>query len=258
MKLRAVIVDDEELARMNLSMMLETYCPEIDVIGDADNKEDAKALIESSKPDVVFLDIRMPSGSEGFELLESIENRNFLVVFVTAFKDYAIRAFQANAAHYILKPIDDEDLRVAVDKIIATKETFKSNPGNYEVYFSTLKNLADRLLKNKDNNRIAISHTKGVKIIEEDTINYLEASGNCTMIHFVDGTRYLDTRTLKIYEEILNDRKFYRIHKSYIINVLRMKEYLSENGHIAVLDNGIELPVARNRVAAFLKSIKNK
>jgi two-component system LytT family response regulator len=256
MTLRAIIVDDEELARANLSMMLDTYCPEIEVIGEASGKNEAKDLIESCHPDVVFLDIRMPSGAEGFELLESLEERNFLVVFVTAFKDYAIKAFQANAVHYLLKPIDDEDLRVAIDKIIATKETFTNNPGNYETYFSSLQNLADRLLKNKSNHRIAISHTKGVKIIEEDDLAYLEASGNCTMLYFKDGTRYLDTRTLKVYEEILSESHFYRIHKSYIVNMDMIKEYVSEDGHILVLKNGNELPVARNRVSTFLKTLK--
>lgn len=256
-QLRAVVVDDEELARKNLIMMLDTYCPEIDVIGEASNKEDAKSIIESSKPDVVFLDIRMPRGSEGFELLDELDNRNFLVVFVTAFKDYAIKAFQANAAHYLLKPIDDEDLRVAVDKLIATKETFTNNPGNYETYFSSLKNLADRLLKNQASNRIAISHSKGVKIIEDDDITHIEASGNCSMIYFSDGSRYLDTRTLKIYEEILNSEKFYRIHKSHIINMEFIKEYHSEDGHIIELKNDVRLPVARNRVSAFLKTLKS-
>jgi two-component system LytT family response regulator len=256
MNLRAIIVDDEELARKNLTMMLEDYCPEIEVIGEASSKNEAKDLIESCQPDIVFLDIRMPSGAEGFELLESLEERNFLVVFVTAFKDYAIKAFQANAVHYLLKPIDDEELRAAVDKIIATKETFTNNPGNYETYFSSLQNLADRLLKNKNNNRIAISHTKGVKIVDEDDIAYLEASGNCTMIYFKDGSRYLDTRTLKIYEEILSDSHFYRIHKSYVVNMNMIKEYLSEDGHILVLKNGTQLPVARNRVSQFLKTLK--
>jgi two-component system LytT family response regulator len=256
MKLRAVIVDDEELARKNLTIMLETYCPEVEVIGEASDKEEAKKVIENSNPDVVFLDIRMPSGTEGFELLDSIDQRNFLVIFVTAFKDYAIRAFKSNAVHYLLKPIDDEDLRSAIDKVIATKETFTNNPGNYDNYFQSLQNLADRLVRNKATNRIAISHTKGVKIVEEDNITYLEASGNCTMIHFADGSRYLDTRTLKIYEEILDEHKFYRIHKSHIINMNFIKEYISEHGHIIELKDGTQLPVARNRVSAFLKTVK--
>ncbi len=86
--MRALIIDDEEFARKNLQIMLEEFCPEIEVIGEASGKEQAKAIIESSKPDVIFLDIRMPSGAEGFELLEEVENKDFLVVFVTAFKDY--------------------------------------------------------------------------------------------------------------------------------------------------------------------------
>lgn len=256
MELRALIVDDEELARKNLAIMLKNHCPEIDVVGQADGVDEAEKAIKELQPDVVFLDIRMPSGAEGFELLERIENRNFLVVFVTAFKDYAIRAFQANAVHYLLKPIDEDDLRIAVDKLIATKKTFEENPSNYDDYFVILQNLAERLVQNKTTNKIAISHSKGVKVIEDDDITHVEASGNCSEIYFKDNTRYLDTRTLKVYEEILNDKKFYRIHKSYIINLDMIKEYISEDGYIVVLKNGVELPVARNRVSDFLKTIK--
>lgn len=257
MNLRALIIDDEDLARKNLTMMLEDNCPDIDVIGEASNIDEAEALIEATAPDVVFLDIRMPSGTEGFDLLERLKTRKFLVIFVTAFKDYAVRAFQANAAHYLLKPIDEDELITAVDKVIATKETFAEHPDNYETYFTSLQNLADRLTKNKISNRIAISHTKGVKIIEDDTIVYIEANGNCSMLYFNDGSRYLDTRTLKIYEGILNGEKFYRIHKSYIINMNQIKEYISEDGHMLQLKSGVTLPVARNRVSAFLKTIKN-
>lgn len=258
MDLRTIIVDDEDLARKNLAIMLKTYCPEIEVIGEAEDIDSAEELIKTSQPDVVFLDIRMPSGTEGFELLERLKNRNFLVVFVTAFKEYAIQAFQANAVHYLLKPIDEEDLRVAVDKIVATKETFKDNPGNYDNYFDALQNLADRLVRNKNTNKIAISHSKGVKVIEDDEITYVEANGNCSMIYFKNDTRYLDTRTLKIYEGILNAKKFYRIHKSYIINMEMIKEYSNEGGHFIELKNGIQLPVARNRVSQFIKTIKER
>ena len=124
MSLKAIIVDDEELARKNLAMLLEEYCPQVEIIGDADNIVTAEEKITSLQPDVVFLDIRMPSGAEGFELLEKIENRNFLVVFVTAFKDYALRAFNANAIHYVLKPIDVDDLTQAMEKVLESKMVF--------------------------------------------------------------------------------------------------------------------------------------
>lgn len=256
MKLRALVVDDEEFARKNLTMLLEEYCPEVEVIGEASRKEQAKAIIESSNPDVVFLDIRMPSGAEGFELLEEIENKDFLVVFVTAFKDYAIRAFNASAVYYLLKPIDIEELQAAVAKVSETRNTFNEQPENYDTYFDSLKELSHNLLNNKPSNRIAISHTKGLKLVNDESITHLEASGNCTTIYFKDGTRYLDTRTLKIYENLLNPLKFSRVHKSHIINLDLMKEYVNEDGHFAVLEGGIKVPIARNRVTDFVKMLK--
>ncbi|HNS42626.1 MAG TPA: LytTR family DNA-binding domain-containing protein, partial [Taishania sp.] len=182
----------------------------------------------------------------------------FQVVFVTAFKDYAIKAFNASAVYYLLKPIDIEELQLAVKKLVESKEIYTENPSNYSTYFDSLKNLSYNLLRNKPNNRIAISHTKGLKIVEDDTILHLEASGNCTTIYFKDGTRYLDTRTLKTYEEMLDESKFARIHKSHIINLNELSEYLNEEGHFAILKNGLKLPIARNRVTDFIKMLKQK
>jgi two-component system LytT family response regulator len=257
MKLRAIVVDDEELARKNLIMLLEEYCPDIEVIGEASRKSQAKAIIESSQPDVVFLDIRMPSGAEGFELLDELEEKNFLVVFVTAFKDYAVRAFNASAVYYVLKPIDIDELQTAVDKLKEANQSFTAEPENFKVYYNSLRNLSDALLKNKPSSRITISHTKGMKIVEDEKISHLEASGNCTLLYFTDGTRYLDTRTLKTYENMLDPSRFVRIHKSHIINLDRLTEYLTEDGHFAVLKGGIRIPVARNRVTDFVKLIKH-
>jgi len=256
MKLRALVVDDEELARKNLIMLIEEFCPEVDVIGEAGNVDDAEALILTSKPDVVFLDIRMPSGAEGFDLLERIEQKDFFVVFVTAFKDFAVRAFNANAAYYILKPIDIDDLQNAVAKVIESKSQFEVDPSNFSTYFESIRNLSDNLLRNKVSNRIAISHTKGLKIVEDNTIIHLEANGNCTMIYFEDGSRYLDTRTLKVYEQMLDPHKFFRVHKSHIINLNCLTEYLNDDGHFAILKGTINIPVARNRVAEFVKMLK--
>lgn len=257
MKLRAIVVDDEDLARKNLTMLLQEYCEDVEVVADAGNIVDAKKVIEKIKPDVVFLDIRMPSGSEGFDLLDSIENRDFLVVFVTAFKDYALRAFNANAIHYVLKPVDIEDLIRSVEKIKEAKTTFIDNPENFETYFESIQNLSSSMQSKGYGTKVAISHTKGIKLIDVNDIMYLEASGNCTVLYFSDGTRYLDTRTLKIYEGILNPSIFYRIHKSHIVNMNYLKEYLNEDGHFAILKNGKLLSVARNRVSSFVKTLKS-
>lgn len=256
MGLRALIIDDEDLARKNIEMLLNDNCPEVEVVGEAGNIIDAKKLIETEQPDVVFLDIRMPRGSEGFDLLESIEKRDFFVIFVTAFKDYALKAFNANAIHYVLKPIDVDELINAVQKVVDAQAVFEKMPENYKTYFDSLKNLSTDLENKGYGKKIAISHTKGIKLIETKNIVNLEAAGNCTMLYFSDGKRYLDTRTLKVYEGILNPDEFYRIHKSHIISIEALKEYLNEDGHMAILKNGTVLPVARNRVSSFVKTLK--
>jgi two-component system LytT family response regulator len=157
----------------------------------------------------------------------------------------------------VLKPIDIEELQTAVEKLKDAKQNFTAEPENYQVYYNSLRNLSDALLKNKPSSRITISHTKGMKIVEDENISHLEASGNCTLLYFTDGTRYLDTRTLKTYENMLDPSRFVRIHKSHIINLDRLTEYLTEDGHFAVLKGGIRIPVARNRVTDFVKRIKH-
>ena len=117
--MRTLIVDDEELARENLQMLIEEHCPSLEIIGQAETVTEAKDKINTLNPAVVFLDIRMPSGEEGFELLKQIPEKKFLVVFVTAFKEFAVRAFKANAIHYLLKPIDIAKITIAIAKLPA-------------------------------------------------------------------------------------------------------------------------------------------
>lgn len=256
MNLRAYIVDDERLARENLKMLLESFCPDVEVIGEASNIRDAEEGIRECLPDFIFLDIRMPSDAEGFQLIENIRDLNILVVFVTAFKDFAIKAFNANASYYVLKPIDIEELQLAIQKVMEAKQIFDEDESNFDVYQETLKELSDALKNNKYSGRFAISHTKGLKIVEEKNVIYFEAQGNCTMLYFNDGSKYLDTRTLKTYESIVDGNSFFRIHKSYLVNMNYMVEYLHSDGHYVVLTNKVELPVARNRVSDFVKVLK--
>lgn len=256
-KLKAVIVDDEEPARENLAMMLEEFCPDVQVVGKAERVEQAKKVIAETNPDVLFLDIRMPSGTEGFELLEELKDRNFMVVFVTAFKDYAIRAFNANAVHYVLKPIDIDDLKLAVDKVRDQHAQMAAQPDQYVEYVDTLKSISQSLSHNTYSSRITIHHTKGIKIIDDEEILYLEADGNCTQLFFTDGTRYMDTRTLSVYENLLNPQKFFRVHKSYIINLRHIKEYINDNGYFALLKNNVKVPVSRSRNTDFVGRLKS-
>ncbi|CAN5805598.1 LytTR family DNA-binding domain-containing protein [soil metagenome] len=257
MKLRTLIVDDEALARENLELLLTANCPEIEIIGLADSVKTAQKLIKEALPQLVFLDICMPSGTEGFDLLDSLPEKKFQVVFVTAFKDYALKAFHANAIHYILKPIDIDDLKAAVKKAVANQESFRNNTENLSSYIRSLENLTKGLNPALTPQRITINHAKGFKIVDPSDIIYLEGEGNYTKIYFSDGTQYIDTRSLGIYEDILDPKKFFRIHKSHIVNTLCVNEFLNNEGSFVIMKNGTRLTVSRLRLGGFLELFRN-
>ena len=255
-KLRAIIVDDELHARENLKLLLEEFCPEISVVSLADGILNAKKAISEHNPDVLFLDIRMPSGSEGFDLLAQLEEKNFQVIFVTAFKDYAIKALNASALHYILKPIDIEDLRRAVDRLMEYKASFDTDLKNKLTYQKSLENLKSEILKLTTKRKITLFHSRGFKIVDEDDISYLIADNNCTSLHFYDGSKYLDSKTIKVFEQMLNPENFIRIHKSHIINLNHLKEYSNKEG-VVILEDGTELSVSRARLSMLLGKVKS-
>ncbi len=256
-KVTAIIVDDEMPARENLKLLLNDFCPEVEILGMGENVEEAKQLIADKKPEAVFLDIRMPSGEEGLELLEDAAKNNFQIIFVTAFKELAIKAFNINAIHYLLKPIDIEDLQQSVQKLITYKKLFLKDNSNIENYIKSLKNFSKNIQRQNTSNKITISHTKGIKIIEDSSILFLEGDGNCTNIHFVNDNTFFDTRTLKIYENFLNSERFFRIHKKYIININYLTDYVNEDGYFAKMNANLLLPVARARISDFMKIIKS-
>ena len=255
-QLTAIIVDDEELARKNLLFMLEEYCPEINVIDTAKNIIEAQEKIVSQQPQVVFLDIRMPSGIEGFDLLKKIPKRNFQIVFVTAFKDYAIQAFNANAIHYILKPIDIEDLQNAVKKLLEYQAAFEINTHNKSQYQAAVDQLSEQIETGNKSQRITLFHSKGFKFIDINTIVRLEAKGNYTIFYFNNGDQYMDSKTLRINQELLSNA-FVRVHKSHVVNLDYLTEYHTRDGHFACLTDGSEVPISRGRLSEFLSRVKS-
>lgn len=255
-KLTAIIVDDEFPARENLKILINEFCPEIKLLESCDNITDAKKTIETLKPNIVFLDIRMPSGIEGLELLESIEKKDFLVIFVTAFKEYAIRAFNASAIHYLLKPVDIDELINAVNKACAAYSQIFNSLQNTTEYKKSVELIHQQMSEKNSIKKITISHQKGIKVIDVASIIYLEAEGNCTNIYFNNDEKFLDTRTLKTYEEILPSF-FYRIHKSNIVNLKFITDYKSQDSPTVVLNNGITLPVSHRRASDFTSAFKD-
>jgi two-component system LytT family response regulator len=256
MKLKALIVDDELHARENLKYLLQNYCPEVEVVGMAGDQKTAREFVDSSALQVVFLDICMPSGTEGFDFLDSLPEKKFQVVFVTAFKDYAIRALNANAIHYLQKPVDVDDLKFAVKKLVATNQLFTESQEQLFNYIRSLENISRAIQPSIGVSRITINHAKGFKIVDPNDFMYLEGEGNYTSIIFVDGTKYVDTKSVGVYEDILDPQRFFRIHKSHIVNVLYVKEFLNDSGHFVIMKDNSKLAISRLRVPQFLEFFK--
>ncbi len=246
--IKAIIVDDELHARENLRFLIEESIPEIEIAGTAEGVNSAFDLFKRTSPDLIFLDIRMPSGTEGFDLLEKLEGENFKVVFVTAFKDYAIRAFERRALHYILKPVDEEDLKETLIRV-------KNQSEDDQTYSAKLENLKGDVNSAEEPERLTVNHSKGIRIIEIKALEYLESSGNCTVLHFKDGTEFLDTRTLKVYEALL-PKHFFRVHRSFIVNLKEVVEILYGNDQSAKLKTGKAVSISRDRKKELVNAIR--
>lgn len=251
MKLRALIVDDELHARENLKYLIRDHCPELEVVGVAGDPTSAREEVKKCAPHVLFLDICMPSGTEGFEFLESLPDKNFQVVFVTAFKEYAIRALNANAIHYLQKPVDVDELRKAVNNVVATYNLFCENAAQQLTYMRSLDNLTKT--QSMPIRRITIHHAAGYDIVEQKDFMYLCGEGDNTAIVFSDGSRRTDSKSISVYEHMLEPQVFYRIHKSHIVNLNCVKELQKKNGLFVVMKNDERLPISRMRLRQFLQ-----
>ncbi len=235
-KLTTIIIDDEQYSRTNFEYLLNTYCPEVEVTAIANSALRAKELILKHNPDAIFLDINMPV-LDGFDLLQSIPERNFSVVFVTAHGYYGIKALKAGALDYLMKPVSIGELKETVKKLI--EEKLKKQGMQYPL-----------------RKKIALSCFKGTSIHELNDIIRLEADNNYTKVYLKDKKQIILSKTLKHFDCILEDENFFRIHKSHIINLHHLKEYTSLEGGYVVMTDGVRLMVSRRRYNYFLKRVK--
>ena len=236
-RLKSVIIDDEFHGRKNLELLIKDYCPEIEVIGEADSGLHAKEVVLELNPDAVFLDISMP-GFDGFDFLNSIPNHTFNVVFVTAHCEYGIKAIKAGAVDYLLKPICIDELRNAVKKLCEIKQN---------------KELATPA---KDCEKIILSKLNGFSIFSLNDITRLEGYQNYTKVYLINKKCVTVSRTLKYFECLLQNNMFIRIHKSHIINITYLKEYLKLDGYYAVMSDKSKLIISRRKVPEFLEVVK--
>ncbi len=240
-KYTALIIDDEEDSRSNTRSMLQNYCPEIEVIGEASGGMEGKLKIQELKPHVVFLDINMP-GMNGFQMLEGIYNRDFCVIFLTAYSEHGITAVKAGATDYLLKPLMLSELQGAVRKVVQ----------HYEVKaIAAPKQETDKKV-------ILINHSKGFTLVDFKDIVWLEANDNYTSLYLNGQKKIVASKTLKEFETILPDSDFFRIHRSALININYVKEYSNHEGGEVILSDGTHVQVSKARVQEFAEFIKTK
>jgi two-component system LytT family response regulator len=244
MKFSALIVEDEMLSRDFLANLVREFCPQLELIGTASNVEEAVKIINAQSPQLVFLDIEMQTGT-GFDVLQKVNQHNFHVIFTTAFDHYAIQAIKFSAVDYLLKPINLEELELAVAKVVKQIEGKKED------------NRLDLLLKNfnkpaGDDFCISLSTSEGVDFIPLSTIIRLEAKGPYTIFYLKDSRQIMVSRNLKEYELTLQEHGFFRIHNSYMINLKDVKRWVKTDGGYAVMSDDAMVAISPKKKDEFM------
>ena len=244
--IRAIIVDDEEGARESLSILLEKYVDGVKIVAKADSIAMGMEKIRKYTPDLVFLDIEMPFGS-GFELLERMKPIDFDIIFVTAYDHYALKAIKFSALDYLLKPVDIDELKKALQK-----HKRKSPDQTAESY----QNLVDNERMEGDNKKLAIPDSNGIIFVPIKNIIRCESDGNYTKIFMASGKKVLASKTLGEYESMLEGDGFFRIHRSHLINLSHLKQYKKGDHSYVVLSDGTEADVSRRKKSAFMAALE--
>ena len=247
-KIKAIIVDDEQGNIITLTEMLSSYCPDVSLVGIANNITDGERLIYAEKPDLVFLDIEMPFGN-GFELLNRLMPITFEVVFITAFNNYAIKAFKYSVIDYLLKPVNIDELKSAVLKVRSKMEST-----NVTLRIDSL--LSNLKTEKTGQKKIGITTDDGIIFEEIDNIMYLEAEGSYTTIFVKGGKIETTTRSLKDFEDMLPENIFFRVHNSSIININYIKKYYKGRGGYVEMDDNKKIEVSQRKKEEFLAKIK--
>lgn len=244
--MKAIIIDDEKRARMNLSILLDEYCQQVNVLADCENLPQGVKAIRKLKPDIVFLDIEMP-GHSGLELLDFFDENelNFSIVFTTAYHEYAIQAFRLSAVDYLLKPIVPDELVNAVSRV--EKNILK---------IDSYKNLSAQIREDKWD-KIAIPTGNLLLFIDLDEIMYIKGDGAYSEVIMKDQTKHIVSRNLKNFEDIICAYQlFVRAHKSFIVNLNYVKAYNKSDGGSLDLFNGFQIPISVDKTNDILDKIQ--
>jgi len=243
-RLITVIIDDEPDAVDFITSIIGEYCPGLEVTGKAHNVKDGVNLIKETKPDLVFLDVEMPNGT-GFDLLTHFPEKEFDVVFITAFNHYAIKAIKFSAVDYILKPININEFIESVTRVIQKRSNNK--PTGNENYEALLENI-----RGSHPTRLVIPTSDGREYLNPKDIIRIEADRSYSWFFITGKKKILVSKHLKEFQELLNDRNFFRPHNSHLINLDYVKKYVRTDGGYIEMTDGSQVPVSRNRKDLFL------
>lgn len=242
--MKAIIIDDEKKGREILKSLIETYCEEVEIMAQAANAQQGYELILEHKPDVIFLDVEMPNG-DGFSLLERFNEITFQIVFTTAFDDYAIKAIKFHALDYLLKPIDIDELRLAIENVRKELQSGKINENKYNGIIKSRK------LENSG--KLALPIKDGIIYLSVSEIVRVESDGAYSIFYTDHGKKHLSSKNLGEYEEILLGLGFYRIHRSHIVNVKKVKKFIRNEGTFVEMEDGSMVEIARRKKDEFLQ-----
>lgn len=248
--MHAIIVDDEPKGRNLLREMMERECPDIKILAVASNAKEGIDLIKHHHPEVVFLDINMP-GMNGFEMLQKLQPVPFDTVFITAYDQFAIKAFKYNAFDYLLKPVDADELTHCVERL---KE--KKLQTDLQQRFQSLIKQMEHPAHVPD--RLTIHSMDGITVMPIADIIYLEAAGAYTIFYWKDQEKIISSVHLKEYEELLSEQNFFRVHNSFLINMAHVKKFLKEDGGCIIMSNGGRVILSKRKRDEFLKLLDGK
>jgi len=246
--IRAMIVDDEPYCCEALSILLQRYCPQVDIIGLFHSGSDALGPIRQQRPQLLFLDIEMPR-MNGFELLEKIRDVSPELIFTTSYDQYAIKAIRFSALDYLLKPIDREELIGSVRKV---EERLRAQlPEQIDLLLQKLQGAAHVI------SRIAIPTMEGLQMLPMDSIIHCASDSNYTILTLRDQQRVVASRTLKEIEELLEDHSFLRVHHSSVVNLNEISKYVRGEGGYLVMSDGSTVNVSRSRKESLLRRLQH-
>lgn len=245
--LKAIIVENEQRSRNMLTSLLKDFCKNVEFMVSVSTVDAAISAIGQYSPDVVFLDIEL-NEETGFDLLKKLQNIEFEIIFTTAHEHYALKAIKFCAIDYLLKPIDVEDLKTALAKVEMKKEKYILNK-NLSVLLQNMN------ASNTDDHQIAISSMEGLTFIHVSAILYCQSDGPYTIIYLKDDDKIISSKNLKEYENLLNDHPFFRIHKSFLINLRQMKKYIRGDGGQVLMTNGVTIDVSKRKKIEFLNTL---